>query len=650
MASVLNTGVSALNAFRRQMETTGHNIANVHTEGYTRQVVSFDARQPQTSTAGAVGSGVDIASISRSYDAYLANRVREYRATYEEFAVYEQRARQIDNVIADASAGVDEMLQQFFAAVNDVADDPTSISARQVLLNRGEQLSDRFSALDGWFDDMRNQLNRDLETEVSEINSLARALATVNTRVQNLSGTTGTVPSDVLDERDRLIDELSKFTSVSTVEQSDGGLNVFIGTGQALVVGSAYNQLAVANNPRATDEKELVLQQTGGINVNVTAQMTGGSLGGLLRFRDEVLNETQNALGRVAIGIGTYLNEEHRTGMDLDGQLGGNMFTLASPEVLALPTNSGTITVGFDDVADLTTHDYQLDYVSGAWTLTDLNNGATVPLSGTGTVGDPLVAHGMSIVVSAPANGDSYLIRPTRNGADGLDLLITDPRTVAAADPIRTSATTSNAGSGVISPGNLTSLVASPSVPTAPAVTLEYQAGNQLAITGGPAGTQFVDANGSPIVGSVAFTPGQTYRVEIPTLGTFEFTMTGGPQAGDTFTLNDNTGGVGDNRNARRLADMQNANVMIGGTASFADTYGAMIADVGTKTHQANSNAEVQKNLLTQAESAKAEVSGVNLDEEAADLVRFQQAYQAAAQVINVANTLFDSLISAVRR
>jgi flagellar hook-associated protein 1 FlgK len=191
------------------------------------------------------------------------------------------------------------------------------------------------------------------------------------------------------------------------------------------------------------------------------------------------------------------------------------------------------------------------------------------------------------------------------------------------------------------------------SVPTAPAITLEYQAGNQLAITAGPAGpppTRFVQADGTVIGTNEPFVAGQTYYVEVPDLGTFAFEMSGTPQAGDTFTLSDNTSGVGDNRNARRMADLQNANVMIGGTATFANTYGTLVADVGTKTNQAATNATVQKNLLSQAEATQAEISGVNLDEEAADLVRFQQAYQAAAQVINVANTLFDSLLGAVRR
>ena len=653
MASIINTGISALNAFKRQMETTGHNIANVNTEGYSRQSVQFKTRPPQSTAQGQIGSGVDVAQIYRNYDQHLADRVREYTSSYEDFHVYQQRASLIDNVVADASAGLDDMLQQFFAAVNDVADDPTSIPARSVMLNRAGQLSDRFNALNSWFEDIRNQVNRDFERDVNEINSLAESIAQINRRIGTFNGAVGGIPNDILDERDQLIDELSHYTNVSTLQQADGGVNVFIGTGQALVVGGNFNRLAVENNPQAVDHKEIVIHQSGGLKVNVTDQMSGGSLGGLLRFRDQVLDEAQNALGRVGIGIASFFNDEHRSGMDLDNDLGVDFFRVATPQTLASASNSGSISVAFDDVSQLTTHEYRLDFDGTNWALTDLDTGGSVALSGAGTGANPFVADGMAIVIGGgAAAGDSYRLRPTRNGAYDFDLLVDNERDIAAAEVVRSSATAGNAGTGMIGAGALAvrsgNTKLSGMAPTS--VTLTYQAGNQLAITGAPAGTQFVDANGNALASPQPYSSGQTYRVSIPNLGIYEFEMTGTPAATDTFTLADNAGGVGDNRNARRLADLQNANVMMGGTASIADTYGALIADVGTKTHQAENNAMVQEHLLGQAEAAKSEVSGVNLDEEAADLVRFQQAYQAAAQVISVANSLFDSLINAVRR
>jgi flagellar hook-associated protein 1 FlgK len=373
--------------------------------------------------------------------------------------------------------------------------------------------------------------------------------------------------------------------------------------------------------------------------------MTGGSLGGLLRFRDEILDDAQNALGRVAVGLASFFNAEHRSGMDLDGDLGDDFFGLAAPQALGSTNNAAgsSVAIAIDDAALLTTHEYRLDRSAGSWSMIDLDTGAAVALSGTGAPGDPLVAAppglGFSVLVNAAVDGDSFLLRPTRKGASDMDVLIANGRDIAAAEPLRTGTAANNSGTGSISPGALSDLVGSPSLPVTPAVAVEYQAGNQL-----------VQADGSAIGPSDGFVPGQTYRIEIPSLGTFEFTMTGAPGVGDSFAIEDNAGGVGDNRNARRLADLQTANLMIGGTASISNTYGALIADVGTRTQQAGSNAGVQENLLAQAESAKSEVAGVNLDEEAADLVRFQQAYQAAAQVISIANTLFDSLLGAVRR
>ncbi len=650
MAGIINSGISALNAFKRQLETTGHNIANVNTEGYSRQVVQLQTRAPQALPQGFIGSGVEVASVRRRYDDFLATRVRDYTSSHAEYDFFLQRANQVDNVIADASAGINDAMQMFFASVNDVADDPTDIAARSVMISRADQLGDRFHSLDGWFEDMRRRLNQDLERQVNEINSFARSLADVNARIRTAGSSTGGVPNDLLDERDKLIDDLSEFTSVSTVEEADGVKSVFIGTGQALVVGTTYSTMGVTNNPLAVDRKELVVQQAGGGVVTVTEQMTGGSLGGALRFRDEVLDESQNALGRVALGLASFFNAEHQTGMDLDGQLGGDFFNVASPKVVGAPSNAGSITVGHADYSELTTHDYRMDFDGASWTMTDLTSGQPVALTGTGSVADPFLVDGLRIVVNSAAAGDSYLVQPTRNGASGFDALVANERQIAAAEAVTTGSNPANSGTGLIGPGALTARAGTGTGPSPPVgITLAYQAGNQLAITV-PPGAQFVDAGGAPIGGSVAYVSGETYRVDVPGLGIFDFDMTGAPAVGDSFTLSDNADGIGDNRNARRLADLQTADLMLGGTASFATTYGALVADVGTKTQQASSNAGVQERLLAQAQAAKDEVSGVNLDEEAADLVRFQQAYQAAAQVINVANSLFDTLLGAVRR
>ncbi|RMG35620.1 MAG: flagellar hook-associated protein FlgK [Gammaproteobacteria bacterium] len=638
MASILNTGISALNAFQRQLNTTGHNIANVNTEGYSRQRVEFSTLEAQPGGDGFLGAGVQVAAIRRSYDDYLSGQVRAYSASQEEYAIYHERASQVDNVVADAASGLDRMMQEFFASIEDVSADPTSIPARNVMLNRSQVLTDRFRSLDGWMEDLRGQLNRDLDTFVSEVNGLGQALSQVNQQIQQISAGQANPPNDLLDKRDQLIDELSTYVKVTTVPQDNGALNVFIGNGQALVVGEVANRLSVINNPMAADQKEVAVSLVGGGTAVVTDQITGGKVGGLLRFRDEVLNPAQNSLGLVAVGLADSFNREHRTGLDLDGQLGGDYFALGEPELLADPANTGTVTASFDSIADLTNHEYQLSYDGSTWSLTDLTTGGSVTMTGAGTATNPFIADGVALVVGAPpAAGDTYLLRPARSGAGSIDTLINDTRDIAAADPIRTATADTNTGTGAIGPGALTSVSGS-TLPATP-ITLTYDAVAKV----------FNLSTGGSVPYDPATDSGKSLIVTIAGLGDFTFEMTGTPNNGDQFSLLSNAGGTGDNRNALHLSKLQKRSLLFGNTATLSDAYGFMVADVATSTQQASANAEVQGELLSQSQAARSAVSGVNLDEEAADLVRFQQAYAAAAQVISTANTLFDTLLGAVR-
>ena len=331
MANILNTGISALNAFQRQLATTGHNIANVNTEGYTRQRVDFNALEPQGGDGGYIGSGVEVSSIHRTFDDYLAGRVRDYNASHEEYSIYYERASQVDNVLGDAASGLDQMMQDFFASIQDVANDPTSVPARTVMLNKANLLADRFQSLNGWMDNLRSEVNRDLGAYVDDLNGIAGSLASINQRIQSVSSNSANPPNDLLDQRDQLIDQLSGYVNVNTSVQDDGSMNVFIGNGQALVVGGTASSLSAVNNPATADKKELVITQPGGSVVTVTDQVSGGKLGGLLRFRTAVLDSAQNSLGLVAIGLADAFNTQHLLGTDLNGAAGTSFFTTTTP-------------------------------------------------------------------------------------------------------------------------------------------------------------------------------------------------------------------------------------------------------------------------------------------------------------------------------
>jgi flagellar hook-associated protein 1 FlgK len=441
--------------------------------------------------------------------------------------------------------------------------------------------------------------------------------------------------------------------SISTVQQDDGAINVLAGVGQVLVVGNRPSTLETFVEGNDPNQLGIAIKGSGGVFVPITEQLSGGRVGGLLSFRDRMLDPASNSLGLVAIGLSHFMNEQQLQGMDLDSALGAEFFKEAKPQALTLSGTPGNVSVAFDDITQLSNKDYKLRFNGGAWQLTQNDTNQVVTMTGSGTAVDPFIAEGLRFEISAaPSNGDSYLIRPTRDGATDIKMTLNNNRQIAAAAPLRSSTAITNTGTGAISSGNVTDINNSVFQATAgqlsPPVLVRftsptsydiYDNSNPLSPTVLEAGIAYNPATG----GDVFPTPGGLDHG-------YGLQLKGAPAAGDEFSTEYNTGGVGDNRNALLLAGLADNKVMAGGSASITDSYIIMVADVGSDTKQAELSAIAQKGVLDKAISSRDSVSGVNLDEEAANLIRFQQAYQAAAQVITVANSLFDTLLNAVRR
>ncbi len=322
---VLEVGITALNAFRSQLTTTSHNVANVNTEGYTRQVVQLGTLPPNFTGVGYIGNGVKVEEVARQFDQFLAERVRTYTSSYAESEVYLDRASRIDNILADPDAGLSVALQNFFNSVQDVADDPSSVTTRDVMLSSATILSDRFHSVFNFMESMRSEVNQDVETLVQQVNRLSENIAQVNAAIQSTTGNGS--PNDLLDKRDQLINELSELVSVTTVQEDSGAMNVYIGNGQGLVIGTNTFSLATKINDNEPDRVEIVLN-TGSQPYEITNSLKGGMLGGYLRFRQEVLDPAENALGRLATGLAFAFNEQHQLGVDLNGNLGNEFFNI----------------------------------------------------------------------------------------------------------------------------------------------------------------------------------------------------------------------------------------------------------------------------------------------------------------------------------
>ena len=648
MTDIFGTATSGLQAYQRALSTTSHNIANANTPGYSRQRVELSTQQPQLSGTSYLGSGVQVDSVRRVYDQFLTDRVRSSTSSVNDLETFTQFSGRIADLLGDADAGLNGSLEDFFNAAQGVANDPASIPARQLMLSEAESLTTRFQYLDAQLSAMRKEVNDQLGTVTGEINSLSRAIADINRDIVVATGrSSGQPPNDLLDRRDQLLEELSGLVSITTLKQDDGSVNVFVGNGQALVTGGSAATLSVAGSAFDATENEIVYS-VGGSSSVITDTLSGGTLGGLLRVRDEALDPAQNGLGRMAVVLGTEFNSQHVQGMDLDGALGDAFFSLGTPGWSASSANTGggALAVSYDPatISNLTTKDYILRFDGGSWSLADADGNAIALPSGSGTAADPYVVDGLRIAVDGltPVSGDRFQIRPTRDAGEDIGLAIDNVRAIAAAAPVRTGEATTatgvpvNTGDGVLRFAGVDSGFSAATVD----IDITYNAGT-LTYTG--------SIDGVPTGGSFAYNPATDSGAAF-NIGGVNFTVTGTPADNDAFVIETNTGGTGDNTNALALAGLQTALTVENGTTNFQGAYAQMISDVGTRAHQAEISHTAQQALRRQAIEDRASVSGVNLDEEAADLLRFQQAYQAMAQVVTVADSMFQSLLDAVRR
>lgn len=638
MADLLSLGTTALNSLQQAIATTGHNIANVNTPGYSRQSVHFDTLPAQFLGGHFIGNGVNIGAVERAYDSFLTSEVRSRTSAQAGFETLSDLSSRLDNLLADPAVGLGPVLDSFFGAVQDVANNPGSLPERQVLLGAAESLADRFNYLDSRFRSLEGELNARIDTSVADINNLAASIADLNGQITRATaGAGGKPPNDLLDARDQVIEQLSQQVGVSTVQQSDGAINVFVGSGQPLVVGLRAEQLQAVPDPEDSTQLLIGRATPSGQVDDISRFVKGGELGAVLEFRESTLNTARNELGLLATGITDTFNAQHRLGIGLGGQSTGDFFRPLEATFSPQAGNSGasSIAVDIDNVSSLTGDDYSIRFESGAWTLTNLSTKTSQTGAGPFTV-DGLVVN----VSGAPTDGDTFIIEPTRQSASLFSVVLTQPEDIAAASPLRSSETLSNTGAG-----ELDSLVVADvsGLPLGGPVTLTF---NPDALGVGVPGYDVTGIAGGPL----AYDPATENNGKTFTLGGFDLTLTGQPDAGDSLVIENNTNGAGDNRNALALADLQIEKTLLGGTASYQDTYNGLVADIAVQTRRAQTGVTTETVLLNQAVSARDSVSGVNLDEEAANLIRFQQAYQAAAQMISVADELFQTLINATRR
>lgn len=627
MSSLFQIGASGLMAAQGNLATTGHNIANVETPGFSRQRVEQSANIPQLIGGGYIGKGVQVAGIERVYNDFLAAQVREAGTKQSASQVLDTQIGRLSNLLGDESTGLSPVMADFFASIQDIAQHPTDTAARSTFLSTASTLAGRVRDIDGELQRLRKDANLAISRGVDKANTLIGKIATLNDQI-SLANNAGALPNDLLDQRDQLTRELGQVIKVSTFTLPDGAINVFMGSGQSLITGGEAYQLQAVPDPKFSDDLSIGLASFGAPITIPYASLGGGELSGYLTFRDGVLTGAQNELGRVAQALSASVNEQHRLGQDKYGALGGDLFQVGAPQAYSDTRNTGTGSVAATivDSTQLRASDYLVRWDGANYSIRRLSD-STVQTFAT----LPQTVDGVQIAIAgAPAINDSYLVLPNRFAAQGLQVAISDPNRIAAASPIRTAATTANFGSGTIS--QATVIGPSPNPNLQQPVTLTFTGAATFDVSG--IGT------GNPT--GVAFTAGGAI-----TYNGWSVRIDGMPRAGDTFTTTSNIVGIGDASNAQQLGALQTRQVVAGETLS--GLYGSMVANVGNDANGATIENDAYKRILVSAEEAHASVSGVNLDEEAANLLRYQSAYQAAARFIAIAGSLFEELLNSIR-
>lgn len=537
--SIFSIGLSGLNAASAAFNTTSNNISNVYTPGYNRQVLDLGELP--------AAQGVNVQGIQRQFDSYIAQQLNGANSKTSALDTYQTQVSQIDNLLADQDSGLAPLMQKFFSSVSDLASSPSDPAARQGVIGSADTLSAQFRSFDSYLSDMASGLDGQLQDEVTQINNTAKQIANLNTQIALAKAKQGQAPNSLLDQRDQLVADLSKRVNVRVSQQDGGSYNISFGNGQPLVSGG--KQFDLATMPSAADPTRTSIgyrDAAGNLVEMQDSTFSGGTLGGLLTFRDETLNPARNKLGQLAVSFAQAVNGVQTAGVDLNGDPGKPMFDIGVPKVYANTRNTGTasMSIAFDaaSASQLTASDYDVRYdaASGNFRITRTDTGEST--TATLDASNQLSFGGVKVTVDDPAklaDGDRFQVQPTRIAAAGFQNIIGDPAKIAAADT---------------------------------------------------------------------------------------------------------TGGSGNNQNALALENLQTQS-LVGGTASFNQTYASLVGDVGNRTNIVQVNLKAQQSLSDQLTDVQQSQSGVNLDEEAANLVRYQQYYQANAKVIQTGSTILDAIL-----
>jgi flagellar hook-associated protein 1 FlgK len=664
---MLNSGITGLAAAQYRLSIASNNISNVDTEGYSRQRVETVSTVGTAFKTTLLGNGTAISAIERIFNEYNFEEVLFNSSQYEYSNTSLINASRIDSLLADADTGITVTFDSLLDGINGIVEEPTLISARNVLISQAESLGNRFNSL---YEEVAIQqlggINDQIETSVATINMITEELAVLNAKIQVETATSadGFLPNDLLDKRDLLLKDLSEIVQVNVVDVGDGTVNVSIGTGVTLVTNDTSIPLSTVPNEYDPQLLEIGISVNTGVDNKsiITKNLVGGSLTGLIDTRDNVVIPTINELGKLAIAMSDIFNRQQSLGRDLNGDAGEDIFVDINDaqDVLERTLNSSnntdvsTFEVYIRNTEQLTSAEFNMEYDGTNLDVFDEDGNLVQQFDATDiaamSAGEQLIVGDTGIAIAIDTNnltaGDSFKVRPTYFGANNIEGVITDPDKVAVADnplAITEANNTNNVSFNLYEMTGDSTTVPGP-LPD-DFISIE--------IDGTGTSYQVLDSVGTVISGPLDIPDDQI--IDDPVTG-FRFELEGTLAGGEVFTIThaDNPGvdetkafGPGDNTNILAMLSLQSERVMDNGTNSFSESYAELITIIGVETSSLQISTDSFSTLLSSSEQRLAGVSGVNLDEEAANLIEYQQSYAASARIITVAREIFDTLLAA---
>ncbi|KPM63623.1 flagellar hook-associated protein FlgK [Pseudomonas monteilii] len=676
MASLINIGMSGLGAAQSGMYTLGNNIANADVESYSRQQNVQKTKGGQQVGQVFIGTGTTLADVRRVYNAFIENQLRTTTSLSSEASSYLDQITPLDTSLSSSDTGITAALKTFFTAMQDAAAKPAEDSSRQLLLSSAQSLAKRFNTLSSQLNQQLSNVNSNMSGIADQVNNLTKTIAELNTQITRVGATAGQ-PNDLLDQRDGAVRELNKLIGTDVVER-EGNYDIYLKNGQALVLGKTTQTLGVEPSAADPTRSSLILNR-GSTKMDITSSATGGELGGLIRYRTETLDPALNELGRVALAVADAINSQLAQGVDKNGNFGATLFgdinsaKAVSERSIAKSTNSagsGNLDVTIKDTGKLSTSDYQVTFTSATgYSVRKLPEGTEMGRYDLSDDPAPVIdGFTLSLNGGGLAAGDSFKITPTRNAAAGIETVLTDPKGLALSSPLTATSGSGNKGTGVINQPTLTSKldIYDAAQRSQLQAGLTYSTPVKLVFgddTTSPQAYKMYDAKGTEI-GSGTIVPGQENKLQLSvpmvdgngnSLGgnfTFEMSVSGAPQNGDSYTVALTGAGSSDNRNAQAVIDLQTkSTIEVGANGkgiSFTDAYAKLVSNVGGKAGQAQMDSDATNALHTSALDSRNGLSGVSVDEEVGNLVKFQQYYTASSQIIKAAQETFATLINSL--